>query len=289
MGNVGSVLWMVMGTIGLVLLIACVNVANLLLVRAEARQLELSIRAALGAGRGRIARELLLESVLLGLIGGVLGIAVAAAGLRLRVMGPANCRVSTKFARRRCLLFFTFFFRCLGSFLWMIPAWKYCLESRTVSLCAGRTVSASRERNRSRNILVVAQVAMALVLLVCAVLMIRTFQQLRRVDPGFTDASSLQTLQIAIRESSIADPRMVARVENNIADKLISIPGVTSAGFARIVPMEGVEPGWGVIFVEGKTYEGDAPNQFFNYVSPGYLQALGTRLVAGRDFTWNEI
>ncbi len=290
-GNVGSVLWVVMGTIGLVLLIACVNVANLLLVRAEARQLELSIRAALGAGRGRIARELFVESVLLGLIGGVLGIAVAAAGLRLLVwMGPANLPRLHEVSLDAGSLFFTFLLSLLsGLFFGSIPAWKYCRSRVTVSLSAGRTASASRERNRSRNILVVAQVAMALVLLVCAVLMIRTFQQLRKVDPGFTDAPSLQTLQIAIPESSIADPRMVTRVENNIADKLASIPGVTSAGFARLVPMEGVEPGWGVIFVEGKTYEGDAPNQFFNYVSPGYFQALGTRLIAGRDLTWNEV
>jgi predicted permease len=290
-GNVGSVLWVVMGTIGLVLLIACVNVANLLLVRAEARQLELSIRAALGAGRGRIARELLVESMLLGLIGGVLGIAVAAAGLRLLVlMGPANLPRLHEVSLDAGSLFFTFLLSLLsGLFFGSIPAWKYCRSRVTVSVSAGRTASASRERNRSRNILVVAQVAMALVLLVCAVLMIRTFQQLRRVDPGFTDAPSLQTLQIAIPESSIADLHMVTRVENNIADKLASLPGVTSAAFARQVPMEGVEPGWGVIFVEGKTYEGDAPNQFFNYVSPGYFQALGTHLIAGRDFTWDEI
>ena len=290
-GNVGSVLWVVMGTIGLVLLIACVNVANLLLVRAEARQLELSIRAALGAGRGRIARELLLESVLLGLIGGVLGIAVAAAGLRLLVaIGPANLPRLHEISLDAGSLFFTLLLSLLsGLFFGSIPAWRYARSRVTVSLNAGRTVSASREHNRSRNILVVAQVAMALVLLVCAVLMIRTFQQLRMVDPGFKDARHLQTLQITIPESSIADPRMVTRVENNVAEKLAAIPGVTSVGFARQVPMDGREPGWNSVLVEGKTDKGDHPIRSFNYISPGYFQALGTRLIAGRDFTWNEI
>ena len=290
-GNVGSVLWVVVGTIGLVLLIACVNVANLLLVRAEARQLELSIRAALGAGRGRIARELLLESVLLGLIGGALGIALAAAGLRLLIsIGPANLPRLNEISLDARSLLFTFVLSLVsGLFFGSIPAWKYSRNRATVSLGAGRTSSTSRERYRARNILVVAQVAMALVLLVCAVLMIRTFQQLRMVDPGFTEARSLQTLQIAIPESSIADPRIVARVENNIAEKLASIPGVTSVGFAAFVPMEGVEPGWSDIFVEGKTDKGDRPIRSFNYISPGYFQAFRTRLIAGRDFTWNEI
>jgi predicted permease len=290
-GKVGSVLWAVVGTIGLVLLIACVNVANLLLVRAEARQLELSIRAALGAGRGRIARELLLESVLLGLIGGALGIAVAAAGLRLLVsIGPANLPRLNEISLDARSLLFTFVLSLVsGLFFGSIPAWKYSRNRATVSLGAGRTSSTSRERYRARNILVVAQVAMALVLLVCAVLMTRTFQQLRMVDPGFTEARSLQTLQIAIPESSIADPRIVARVENNIAEKLASIPGVTSVGFAAFVPMEGVEPGWSDIFVEGKTDKGDQPIRSFNYISPGYFQAFRTRLIAGRDFTWNEI
>jgi predicted permease len=290
-GNVGSVLWVVMGTIGIVLLIACVNVANLLLVRAEARQLELSIRAALGAGRGRIARELLFESALLGLLGGALGIGVAAAALRFLVLiGPANLPRLNEISLDARSLLFTFVLSLVsGLFFGSIPAWKYSLSRATASLGATRTVSASRERHRSRNILVVAQVAMALVLLICAMLMIRTFQQLRMVNPGFTDAPSLQTLNIAIPDSSIADPRMVVRVENNIADKVASIPGVTSAGFAGLVPMEGVEHAWNLIYVEGKTYEGDPPIRFYNYISPGYFQALGTRLIAGRDFTWNEI
>ena len=176
-----------------------------------------------------------------------------------------------------------------GLFFGSIPAWKYSRSQAKVNLGATRGVSASRERNRSRNILVVAQVAMALVLLICATLMIRTFQELRRVDPGFTDAASLQTLHIAIPQTSIADQGMVTRVENNIADKLASIPGVTAAGFAAIVPMEDGGHGWSGIIAEGRTYAGDPPMRFYNYVSPGYFQALGTRMIAGRDFTWNEI
>jgi predicted permease len=290
-GNIGSVLWVVTGTIGLVLVIACINLANLLLVRAEARHLELSIRAALGAGRGRIARELLLESVLLGIVGGALSIAAAASGLRLLTsMGPANLPRLNEISLDYRSFLFTFALSLVsGLLLGSIPAWKYSRSRNTASLAAGRTASASLERHRSRNILVVAQVAMALVLLVCAALMLRTFQQLRAVDPGFADASSLQTLHIAIPESSISDPRMVGRVENDIADKLAAIPGVTSVGFAGSAPMEGTEAGWDIVTVEGKSYEGDPPLRLFNYASPGYFRALGTRLLAGRDFTWKEI
>ena len=289
-GNVGSILWVVMGTIGIVLLIACVNVANLLLVRAEARQLELSIRAALGAGRARIARELLFESVLLGLLGGILGVAVAAAGLRLLVsLGPENLprlhEISLD-ARSLCFTFVLSIFS--GFFFGAIPAWKYSRSQASLSLGATRGVSSGRERNRSRNILVILQVAMALVLLICAVLMIRTFQQLSKVDPGFADAATLQTLHIAIPDSSVADPHMVVRLQNNIAEKLASVPGVTSVGFAASVPMESGPHGWSLVYAEGKTYAGDPPIRFYNYVSPGYLQALGSRLIAGRDFTWNE-
>jgi predicted permease len=290
-GNVGSVLWVVMGTIGIVLLIACVNVANLLLVRAEARQVELSVRAALGAGRGRIVRELLFESVLLGLLGGAFGIGVAVAAVRFLVsIGPANLPRLNEISLDAGSLLFTFLLSLLsGLFFGAIPAWKYSRSCTTVSLGPTRSVSASRERHRSRNILVVAQVAMALVLLVCAMLMVRTFQQLRMVDPGFTDASTLQTLHIAIPETAITDQRMVTRVDNNIADKLATVPGVTSVGFAALGPMEEGGHGWSYIYAEGKTYAGGAPIRFYNYVSPGYFQALGTRLVAGRDFTWKEI
>jgi predicted permease len=291
-GSVASVLWVVMATIGVVLLIACTNVANLLLVRAEARQQELSIRAALGAGRARIARELLFESVLLGLMGGVLGIGAAFAALRmLASLGPANLPRLAEISLDAYSLAFTFTLSLLsGLFFGSIPAWKYARKQAVLGTGGStRTASLGRDRHRSRNVLVVAQVAMALVLLVCAVLMIRTFGQLRTVDPGFTDPAQVQTMRISIPDAVVANPQTVLRIENNILDQLQSIPGVTSVGFGVAVPMEGVEPNWDQIFVEGQRYNhNDPPLRFFNYVSPGFLGALGTRIVAGRDFTWNE-
>ena len=289
-GNVGSVLWVVLSTIGLVLLIACINVTNLLLVRAEARQLELSIRTALGAGRKRIARELLFESTLLGFIGGLMGIGVAAVALHFLVLiGPANLPRIQEITLDATSISFTLLVSIVCGLLFgSIPAWKYSRPGAALSLGATRSASAGRERNRSRNVLVVSQVAMALVLLVCAMLMIRTFLQMRSVDPGFANASALQTLRIAIPNSTIADSRNVLRVENNIEDKMSTIPGVNSVAFAQTAPMEFDGHGWNLIYVEGKTYAGDPPIRFYNYVSPAYFKSLGTRLIAGRDFTWQE-
>jgi predicted permease len=292
-GNVGNVLWVVMATIGLVMLIACSNVANLLLVRAEGRQQELSIRAALGAGRARIARELMFESVSFGLVGGVLGVGVAYAGLRLLIaIGPTNLPRLAEVSLDGGALAFTFILSVLSGLLFgSIPALKYSgAQSRTALLGTDRTTSAGRERHRSRNLLVVAQVAMAVVLLVSALLMVRTFRALRNVDPGFADAEHLQTLRISVPASLVADPQTVTRIQNSIADKLGGIPGVTAAGFTAAVPMEGIEPNWDQIRIEGKNYEGENPPlRLFNYVSPGYFHAAGTRMVAGRDFTWSEI
>jgi predicted permease len=292
-GNVAGVLWVVMGTIGLVMLIAGMNVVNLLLVRAEARQQELSIRSVLGAGRGQIARALLLESVSLGLMGGVAGIAIAYAGLRLLLsIGPANLPRLNEISLGARSLGFALVLSILSGFVFgLIPALKYTgARVRSTHAGAGRTVSASRERQRSRNVLVVGQVAMALVLLVSAMLMIRTFESLRHVDPGFTDAERLQTIRISIPPSLIQDPQMVTRIQNDIADKLQSISGVTSVGFASAVPMEGIEPMWDQMGVEGKNYENENPPlKLFNYVSPGYFHAAGTRMMAGREFTWTDV
>ena len=144
--------------------------------------------------------------------------------------------------------------------------------------------------HRSRNIFVVAQVAVALVLLVSALLMIRTFAALRDVDPGFSDPAQLETMRIYIPELLVANPIVVTRMQHEIADKISAIPGVTSVGIAEALPMEGIDPNWDEIGVEGKHYErGEPPLRLFNYVCPGYFNTMGTRFVAGRDFIWGDL
>ena len=292
-GGIQAVLWVVMGTIGVVMLIACTNVANLLLVRADARQQELAVRSALGAGRWRIVRELLLESMTLGLLGGAAGVAVAYAGLRLlTTIGPGQLPRLSEISLDGWSIAFTLLLSVFsGLFFGAIPALRYAPSAQRLTLLgAMRTASVSRERQRGRNLLVMAQVAMALVLLIGAVLMIRTFLAMRNVDPGFSDPASLQVMRLTIPDTLVRDPATTARIQNSILDKLAALPGVTSTGFAASVPMSGAEPNWDEIFIEGKTYEGDnPPMRLYNYVSPGYFHTAGTRFVAGRDFTWAEI
>jgi predicted permease len=292
-GSIGGMLWVVMGTLAVVMLITCANVANLELVRAEGRQQELAVRVALGAGRGRIARDLLTESVLLGLIGGAGGIGVAYGGLRLLLaIGPANLPRMNEITLDMRALVFTFALSLLSGLLFgLVPVLRYAGSWTPAALqSAGRTASFSRERNHARNLLVVAQVAMALVLLVSAALMIRTFQKLRNIDPGFAYAQHLETMRISIPDSLIASPQMATRLQNDIADKFAGIPGVTSVGFASDMPMEGFEAGWDQILVEGKSYAGENPPiRLYKFAVPGFFHSAGTRMIAGRDFTWPEI
>jgi predicted permease len=293
-GNISDVLWVVMATIGVVMLIACANVTNLLLVRAESRQQELAVRVALGAGWGRIVRVLLMESSMLGLVGGAVGVALAAAGLKaLASIGPANLPRLSEISLDARALWFTLILSLLSGFLLgLIPAFKYAGPRISVAIrSAGRTSSVSRDRHRTRNFLVVAQVAMALVLLVSAGLMIRTFQALRTVEPGFTHAEQLETMRISIPASLVPEPERVTRIQHDIADRLAALPGVTSVGFASAVPMEGGAPNWDNIYVEGKTYAANEipPLRLFEYVSPEYFHAAGTRIIAGRDLTWPEV
>jgi putative ABC transport system permease protein len=291
-GDIGKTLWVLLGTIGAVLLIACANVANLLLVRVEGREQELAVRAALGAGWMQIARELLAESTALGLLGGCLGLGVAYGALRVLVaMAPSNLPRLDQISLDPAVLVFTLAVSLfVGLLFGVIPVIKYAGPRLAHSMRAGgRALSAGRERRRARDVLAMVQVALALVLLVGSGLMIRTFQELRRVDPGFVRPAEVQTLRIFVPDTEARDGELVLRMQQSILDKVAAIPGVSSAGIVNVIPMttKGVIDG---IWVQ------DQPDQVkrvpklrrFKFLSPGYFQTMGTNLVAGRAFTWTD-
>jgi predicted permease len=293
-GDIGTALWVVMATLGLVLLIACANVANLLLVRAEARQQELAIRAALGAGRGRIARALLVESMTLGLLGGTVGLGLAYWALRILVAkGPDTLPRLRDIGIDPVTLAFTFGVSLLSGVLFgVLLVVKYAGPRIATALRGvGRTFSNGRERHRARNTLVVAQVALALVLLIGSGLMIRTFQYLRGVQPGFTQPEEVQLLHSMIPATVAQEPERVMRMQHEILDKLAAIPGVTSVGFANAAPMEYLGSLGNPVYAEDKTF---APGQVpplrrIRKITPAYFKTMGTRVIAGRDFTWTDL
>ena len=252
-GDVGKVLWVLMGGLGLVLLIACANVANLLLVRAEGREQELSIRAALGASRARIAAELFLESLVLALLGSVLGLGLAYGALRgLVALAPAGLPRLDEIGIDGTVVLFTLALSLLASLLFgSIPVWKYAGAHLGTGLReGGRSMSESRQRHRSRSVLVVVQVALALVLLISSGLMIRTFRALTKVDPGFVAPAQLQTFRVDIPDTQVKDPERVVRLQEEILHKIEAIPGVSSVGLSMSVPMDGNE--WGdPVYAEG--------------------------------------
>ncbi len=289
-GDLSKTLWVLMGTIGIVLLIACANVANLLLVRAEGRQHELAIRAALGAGRRDIARELLTESVALGLLGGVLGLGIASSAVRLLIaIAPAHLPRLNEISIDSAVLAFTFITAVASGLLFgVIPVLKYAGPHIATTLRGGgRSMSQSKERHRATGALVVVQVALAVVLLVGAGLMIRTFQALRHVDPGF-DPNNALTLRLSIPDTQVKDPVAVARLQQAILDKIRAIPGVDSAGITTSIPTDEGGGLWQV-YARDKTYEKVPPLRRQIFISPGVLAALGNRLAAGRQFTWTDI
>ena len=293
-GDVGNVLWVLMGSIAMVLLIACANVANLLLVRVEGRRQELAIRTAMGAGRGRIAGDLLFESILLGLMGSLLGLALAYGALRILVaIAPMGIPRIHEIGIDGRVLLFTLAITLLSSLLFgSIPIFKYAGARLNASLReGGRSLSQSREQHRARNVLVVVQVALALVLLICSGLMIRTFRALMHVPPGFVGADTVQTFRFYVPEAQIPDTEdeRVVRMEEEILNKLAAIPGVSSVGFSSSLPMDG-EDSNDLLFAQDRSYaEGDIPPiRRFKFISPGFFRTLGTPLVAGRDITWTD-
>ncbi len=291
-GDVGTVLWVLMGAIGIVLLIACANVANLLLVRGEARHLELAIRAALGASWSRIAAELLFESLTLAVFGGALGLLVAFGSLRLLVsMAPAGLpRLNEIGIDAPVLLFALLVSLVAGVLFGSVPIFKHAGARLGTGLReGGRTLSQSRERHRARNLLVVVQVALALVLLISSGLMIRTFRTLMQVQPGFTGPGQVQTFVLSIPDAQVPKAENVLRMLNDMLDKVNRVPGVSSAAITSSIPMDN-NGSFDPIFARDRVYkEGQIPPiRRFVFISPGLLRTMGTPLLAGRDLAWSD-
>ena len=292
-GDVGPMLWILLGTVAIVLLIACANVANLFLVRAEGRQQELAIHAALGAGTRRIAWELLSESVALGLMGGALGLLMAYAGVEgLIAAAPEGLPRLGELGVDGLVLAFTLAISLAAGLLFgLIPVIKFSRPQLASALKeGGRLSSAGRERHRARNTLVVAEIALAVVLLVASGLMMRTFQAMRAVEPGFTNPEEVLTLRVSIPAQLMEDPEQVVRTHEAILRRIEGLPGVASAALTSSVTMDGYDNN-DPVFVEEVPGPGGRipPLRRYKFIAENYFEAMGNRVVAGRAFTWTDV
>jgi len=292
--NVRTALFVLLGAVASVLLIACANVANLLLARAAARTREIAIRSALGAARGRIVRQLLTESVLLALIGGVVGLAIGVVGVRALLavnpgniprLGPDGAAVGLDW---RVLIFTFALSLATGVLFGLAPALnasRVDLNS-TLKEAGSRTGSGLRQ-NKARGLLVVAELALALVLLVGAGLLIRTFAALHSVVPGF-DESNVLTLETSLTGSRYDRTAAVANLTRNALDRIHAIPGVESAAASSYLPLDG---GLGLGFIiEGRPLN-DAPvhgGAAWNYVTWRFFDVFKIPVVRGRGFTEHD-
>jgi predicted permease len=292
-GNVGNVLWVLLGTAGIVLLIAAANVANLSLVRAEARDRELAVRTALGASRSKLALQFVLESATLGAVGGILGLGIAYGGLRMLVaMAPANLPRLHEISLNATAVCFTAVISILTGFcIGLLPI----LRNRDFSLVkglkeGGRGAGSGKDRHQARNGLVVVQMALALVLLVGSGLMIRSFQALRSVNPGFRDPEAVLTLRITIPAAEVGDLVEMAAMHEQIARNIGDLPGVTSVALTSSVTM-GIGNSNDPVFVEDFPLAENQmpPIRRFKWIGPSYFETMRNPVLAGRDFTWDDI
>ena len=291
-GNVRPALLLLLGAVGLVLLIACANVANLLLARAAARRREMAVRAALGAGRRRIARQLLTESALLGLLGGVCGLGLAFGGVRLLVaLMPADfwgglLRQVPIRLDAPVLAFTLLLSLATGLLFGLAPA----LAASRVDLTGPLKEGERRRPGRARGLLVVAEVALSVVLLVLAGLLLRSFLTLRSVDPGFTPERVL-ALAVELPRQIYESPARQLNYYKEVAQRLAALPGVESAAFSDALPLEGVSMILRGLFIEGREPlpPEESPEVWVIGASPGYFGTMGIPIVRGRAFTEAEI
>ena len=294
--SVRPALLILLGAVGLVLLIACANVANLLLARAAGRQREIAIRAAIGAGRARIVRQLLVESVLLSTLGAIAGVVLGVWGARvLLALSPGGLPRVDAFAAEstlgalldwRILAFTAGVALATGLLFGAAPALHLSRTDLSSTLKeAGGRGSSNRRAARTRDVLVVVEMALALVLLVGAVLLVRTFVGLRDVEPGF-QVENILTMRTSLAGSRYATTRQVETLSRSVLERIRALPGVQAAGMAWIMPMEG---GTDLPFrIDGRALEGSDlyhGDEQWRPASPGYFEALGIPLVRGRLFS----
>lgn len=284
-GDVGSTLWILLGTVGFVLLIACANVANLLLVRAEGRQRELALRVAIGASRADVLRASMSESFVLAIVGGLLGVGVAAAAVRASMdFLPSTLPRAAEIGVDLRVLTFTAAISIGCAVLFGLVPLLRSGRDLVGQLRDGAMHGATsgRARHGVRNTLVVVQMALALVLLVGSGLMFRSFQALRRVDPGF-DAERVLTASFNIPPGEIPGWAETAAFYRQLGDALRAQAGVEAVGFAAVLPLTGMAAFFTIELEDHPRAEGELPVlASHNQVEPGFFQAMGIDLLDGR-------
>jgi putative ABC transport system permease protein len=280
-------LWVLCGAVAFVLLIACANVANLLLARSTLRVSEMGIRTALGASRWRLVRQALTESGLLAFTGSLVGFVLAIWGIDLlKALGSETIPQLQTVELSLPALGFTFGLSLLTGLLFgLVPAWQSSQPNLTEALKAdGRTLSAGLQRTRLRSFLVVSEIAFALVLLMCAGLLIRTVSHLQRVDPGFDYSQSLK-MDLGLPSLRYSTDQKRIDFYRELTKRVQSLPGVVSAGVITPLPVTSGFDSTGIDIEYQPVPPGREPMVDRYIMTPGYLQALGIRLQRGREIT----
>ncbi|UCD24016.1 MAG: ABC transporter permease [Gemmatimonadota bacterium] len=286
-GELERPLWILLGTVAFVLLIACANVANLFLVRAEARSRESAVRTALGAGRWVLARQYLSEAVLLAGVGGILGLVLARAGVTALVRAaPGNLPRINEVGIDGSALIFTFGATVVSALLFgMAPALKRVSPALLGSLIqSGARTSAGRERQLMRNALVVAQTALALVLLIGSGLLVRSFWEIRNVNPGF-DARDVVTFRLTLPGVEYTEPAAVGGFHQQLLERIAGLPGVESVGATEQLPLSDSKSGTAFEIEDQQLAESELPPIFwYTATAPGYFETMRIPILAGRSF-----
>jgi predicted permease len=289
-GGVARALWTLLASVGVVMLVACANVANLFLVRSDARQREVAVRRALGATRLAIVRYFLSESALLSLAGGLIGLALAAAAVRLLVAhGPATLPRLHEIRLDAVTLGFDLTLSVIAALSFgAIPLWRGAAIATSLQEI-GRGATASRARHHARRALMGGQVALALVLLVSSVLMIRSFQKLRATDPGF-DARDALTFTIGLSDRDYRTRAAALTAHNAILDRLATLPGVTAVSASTCLPLSSGCFG-NTVRIEGRPYaEGSPlPIALFRAIAGGYFETMRMRILRGRGIDRGDV